>query len=239
MANELYVYTTPAEAGVELTLDSGAVLEGAGPITANGRSDAHCCQVPDGTAGQGAALVVVCEGYQPFGPHRGLVIPSETGEAKFQLDNVVLSAAAVAPAPGPEPPPVAATDPWGIISEVYATGDYDLSTHDGCGQFTEACCTQLHERNNVMWGHFKKNPGQNQYNGHAVDAVQCLAGEFEGGWDIIHDSVSSMAQPAFNRVGPSDPAIWYYPIDDEAQLELRVLPADRPKPKPTPYAKRR
>lgn len=48
--------------------------------------------------------------------------------------------------------------------------NFDMSTNDGCGQYTESwvASARAHGFNKV--GHLKKNPGQTQYNGHANDA---------------------------------------------------------------------
>jgi hypothetical protein len=111
------------------------------------------------------------------------------------------------PAPGPPHP----EDAEGIVDWVYANQEHDLSTHEGCGQFIEACCTALHDYNSEAWMHDKRTPPQNNYNGHAVDAVQCIAGQYYGMYDLIHDSVSDNAAPCFNRVGDPNPANAYYP----------------------------
>lgn len=62
---------------------------------------------------------------------------------------------------------------FSTILEVEAATDFDLSTKVGCGRFTEACAVSLHTRD-PRWGHLRKNPGQINYNGHAVDAVLYL-----------------------------------------------------------------
>lgn len=209
----LYIYTTPKESTVQLTLDDGSILNGSEAMSANGRDDAHAVAVPDGAPAQGSVLSVSCEGYYDFAM-RGIT----SSAPQFILDDIRLTEEAAPtptppdPGPGPTPPQPIATDPEGIINEVYATGQYDLATHDGCGQFTEACCTELHTRHSSMWGHIKKTGGQNQYNGHAVDAVYLLAGEGAGVYDIIHDSVSPNASPAYNWKDPGDPNLWYYPV---------------------------
>lgn len=83
-------------------------------------------------------------------------------------------------------------------------------TEEGCGRFTEACCAALHEIN-PQWGHIKKVGAQNQFNGHAVDAIQLLAGEQKGIYDIIVDSESPNAKPSFNRKGDPEPALFFFP----------------------------
>src|SRR5262245_10608061 len=211
----LVIYSTPADAQVHIQLDDGRSASG-GQTTANGRDDAHILSMPGDAATQGSVLSVTKDGFQTFS-NRGIYKPNN-GTPEFVLDDVHLVTATTPPPPIPEPGPQPPdpSNPQAVINWVYEQGDFDLSTHDGCGQFTEACCTALHDYNNSMWGHIKKNPGQNQYvgpsgTGHAVDALQCLAGPFNGIWDIIHDSVSPNATPSFNHKGPADPALWYYP----------------------------
>jgi hypothetical protein len=209
MANELYIYTTPRECTVTLLLDDGRLVTGTPPMTANGRNDAHLLQIPvDVTATQGSTLTTSHPGMLTD-THRGVLVPSRTGPAQFLLDDVHLMNQPVVP---PQPNP--SNDPRAIIDRVYATGSFDLATHDGCGQFTEACGAALHDRHSPQWGHIKKNPGQNQYNGHAVDALYLRGGvgETEAGvYDIIHDSVSPNASPSFNWSDPGNPSLWYYP----------------------------
>jgi hypothetical protein len=83
-----------------------------------------------------------------------------------------------------------------------------------CGAFTEAACAALHTEQSAAWGHIKKTPPQNLWNGHAVDAIQ-LAGGVNcapaGIYDIIHDSLAPTASPAFNHKGPADLSLWYFP----------------------------
>jgi hypothetical protein len=117
---------------------------------------------------------------------------------------------AAPPTPEPEPPQPdpGPTDPLERINAIYATGQYDLATKSGCGMFTEAVAQDFHAfyfDRGQMWGHIKKTGAQNQYNGHAVDAVQNLYGEDNGKWDIIVASVSSSAHPAFNEAGDANP----------------------------------
>jgi hypothetical protein len=209
MANELCIYTTPPVSDVRLKLDNSSSEIIGMPGTYNGRADAHLLQIPAGTTGQGAVLTINHAGYLTFS-NRGLLIPSNTGPALFYLDDVHMVAEPKPPEP-PKPQPPPSTKPIDLINGVYATGLYDLSTKEGCGQFTEACCTSLHDWNNTQWGHIKKEPAQNQYNGHAVDAVMCLAGPEHGIWDIIFSSASSDARPVYNRAGDAKPELWYYP----------------------------
>jgi len=203
---KMTIYVDPMPAQMLLTHDSG--WASVGTPTLEGRQG-YMFKIPDGTApGAGALLEIHAEGMVPISLRGILTVEGKT--AYLRVDDFHLQPAAPPPSPGPSPFPPS-NNPQEIIEWVYAQGNHDLSTHEGCGVFTESCCISLHDYNNQMWGHIRKNPGQNQYNGHAVDAIQCLAGEFNGIWDIIHDSVSPNATPAFNHKGPADPALWYYP----------------------------
>jgi hypothetical protein len=217
MANELYIYSTPAASAVTLTLDGGVTITGT-PCTVHGRSDAHLCQLPPGTLAQGGLLKVGCDGYRGI-THRGIVVPNAEGEAWFQLDDVHLEKIEEEPVP-PEPPPLDPNlDPFALIRSVYEQGEYDLSTKEGCGVYTEACCTALHEQQSQWWGHIRKNPGQNQWVGpsgvgHAIDAIQLVAQAGSTGpgiYDIILSTESPDAEPAWSYKGAPDHALWYYP----------------------------
>jgi hypothetical protein len=208
MPNELVIYAQAEGSIVMLTLDSGQSLSAAAS-TRNGRDDAHVLALPDGTRGQGSLLSVTGVDSKTK-TVRGIVHPNDDGDALYQFDDFgpLEPATTVPPNPEPEPPP--SDDPEGIINEVFAEGGHDLSTHEGCGEFTEDCCTELHERNSQWWGHIRKNPGQNQYNGHAVDALMLATGEGAGIYDIIHDSVAPSASPQYIWKGPPDLDLWYY-----------------------------
>jgi hypothetical protein len=90
----------------------------------------------------------------------------------------------------------------------------------------------LHTESSGYWGHIAKQPGQNQYNGHAVDAVMLplnIPGTAAGIYDIIFSSVSAEAKPVFNMAGPPEYEKWYYPAADAGThstpvLVLRVAP---------------
>jgi hypothetical protein len=221
MPSELVIYANAPGSVVQLTLDSGQVLS-ASASTANGRDDAHVIALPESTRGQGSLLTATGDGYQTK-TVRGIVHPNDDGDALYQFDDFgPLEPAHTAP-PNPEPAPPHSDDPEGIIQGVYDTGDHDLSTHDGCGEFTEDCCTELHECHSQWWGHIRKNPGQNQFNGHAVDALMLATGEGAGVYDIIHDSVSPNASPQYIWKGPPDLNLWYYD-DPVSQMRMTVQP---------------
>lgn len=207
MANTLTIYATPAETIVELTLDSGAMIA-APSSSANGRDDAHVLALPAGTSGQGSLLTVTCVG-RASQRVRGIVHPNDSaGAALFQFDDFgELAVATTPPRPTP-PPPNPDLDPMLVIQATYEAGDFDLSTHDGCGLFTEACGLALSQQVSPMWGHIRKTPPQNLYNGHAVDALYLLGGPGYGVYDIIHDSMSANASPSCNWKDAGDPSLW-------------------------------
>lgn len=207
MANTLYLYVNPPNSLIQLTADNGTSMIGI-PTIYQGRNDAQSITVPFESAGIGSLLRITADGYTPFEGRAVLV--SDNGIAYLYLDDFRLAQAS-SPIP-PEPiPPAYHGSPSDIINQVYQNTHPNLSTHDGCGKFTEDCCTALHDFNNQWWGHIRKTSGQNQYNGHAVDAVMLAAGTNPGIYDIIHDSVSPNASPQFIYKGPPDLSIWYYP----------------------------
>lgn len=202
---DLYIYSTPATAEVALTLDTGDTIRGV-PGSANGRDDAHCLTLPEQTVNQGCTLHVDAPGFYGF-TGRGILVVSDVGE--FVFDDVRLTAIEVPPVPVPPNPDL---DPATIIQATYDAGTFDLSTHDGCGLFTEACCLNLHQQVSPAWGHIRKTGAQNQYNGHAVDALYLLGGQGYGVYDIIHDSVAPDASPSCNWKDAGDPALWMPPV---------------------------
>jgi hypothetical protein len=56
-----------------------------------------------------------------------------------------------------------------VVQRVWDAG-HRGDSHESSGCFTEAAAYALHQVD-PNWGHLKKNPGQNQVRGHAVDAV--------------------------------------------------------------------
>jgi hypothetical protein len=161
---------------------------------------------------QGAHLTIEKAGYVPYVLHG--ILSTQLPYGYFDVDVFRLQPEKVCPDPIPVPPIPPPTDktPLGIIKSVYARGIYNLSTKEGCGQFTEACCKELHEQLSETYGHLRKAGAQNQYNGHAVDALQRLAPQLDAGiYDIIISSESPDAEPAYNRAGDADPTKWYYP----------------------------
>lgn len=205
--NELYIYATPIGASVILRLDDGRELRGV-PCTVDGRGDAHRLELPPELAVQGAVLSVTAEGMVPF-DNRGILDPREPC---FKLDDVRL--VPMPAPPEPPPPPDPSIDPYALIQAVYEEGDFDLSTKEGSGLYTEACCAALHAQHSSDWGHIKKEPAQNQFNGHAVDALmlRSAAGATVAGiYDIIWSCESPEAEPAWSYKGQPDLNLWYYP----------------------------
>lgn len=124
-----------------------------------------------------------------------------------------------APPPCPEPEPEPEPDPTlsakSIADAVYASQTWTLTTKEGCGQFTEAVCTALHEEQSEAWGHIKKTGSQNQYNGHAVDAIHLLTANpgcpVKGTYDIVVGAGDPDAKYQWNKGHDSPDESWYYP----------------------------
>jgi hypothetical protein len=207
--SDLYFYTTPADAEVVVTLDTGHVFVGL-PCVANGREDAHRVTLPADTPTQGAFVRVTCAGYQTV-EGRGILETDDDEVPTFIWDDYHLI-----PLPPPPEPPSPANphqDPFAIIEAVYQQGDFDLSTKQGCGEYTEACVETLHASHSADWGHIRKTTAQNNWQGHAVDAIYLRwpAGETAAGvWDIVFDTESPNAEPSWSYKGATDPTLWYY-----------------------------
>lgn len=214
---KLLIFPTPLNAHCELTPDpTGKVIVGQPDTHSSGRPG-QSFTLPDGLpTGNGSQLSITAPGKVPLLQRGILWVGGGSVDTYFQADDFHLADEKVCPDPTPIPPtpipPPTDKTPLGIIKSVYATGLYDLNTKEGCGKFTEACCKSLHELLDTSYGHLRKSGAQNQYNGHAVDALQRLSPQLEAGiFDIIISSESPQAQPAYNKAGDADPSKWYYP----------------------------
>lgn len=217
MPKLLIVFSDPRDSMAVLTLDNGQVLNGTTATHPTGRAGIGFT-IPDGTPqGNGCkielthptkikisqrAILYLNDGIlrYPWGLGQEAALASDDFYLQDKPSIVLL-------------PPMLVT-PLDIIRRVYAEGDFDLSTKDGCGQFTEACCTALHNERSATYGHIRKFGAQNQYNGHSVDSVQSLKkdGPYPAAiYDIILNAEVPEAEPAFNYIAPPAVDLWYYP----------------------------
>jgi hypothetical protein len=214
MPSSFVIYPTPLSARVTLTPDGQPGAQGVAYTAPEGRQG-QVCYVADGvTSGHGASLLVEATDYVPVSARGFLVIDKDV--ARLQVDDFFLTEMPKAPPPPDPVDPVGNKTAPQIIDEVYRTTHPNLATKEGCGRFTEDCCMALHEQHSEAWGHIHKYEGQNQFNGHAVDAVMLLGYTPDaqaGIYDIIFSSASPEASPAFNWAGPPDYALWYYPAN--------------------------
>lgn len=225
MSFELVIFTTPTDGQGILRLDSGVMLNSHPAVFQNRKGIGFTC-APETANGNGAELIL-------FAPNRLTI--SQRGilwlrvnndyypwidnqQAAFVPDDFRIPALPVIPPvtiPPPVNPPVISDEtPIAIINRVYASKQWDLSTKEGSGLFTEACCTELHNVHSSSWGHVKKHGQQNQYNGHAVDAIMLknsMPDCDKAIYDIIVNSESPNAVPALNFSSPVDESLWYYP----------------------------
>jgi hypothetical protein len=215
MPHKFQIFPDPLDARCTLHHDSGFVGTGTPNTDPSGRPG-QFITIPDGVPDEnGAELTVEKEGYIGMSV-RGFLILRTDGVARLQVDDFNLVPADVVvdpPDPGTEQPNPNA-NPLDILNHVLNSGSFNLATASGCGLFMEAGCKELHEKMHPAWGHIKKNPGQNQFNGHAVDAIMLLVpsgGTAPGIYDCIQDSASPNAKLVFNYAGPVDNALWYYP----------------------------
>jgi hypothetical protein len=217
MPYTVILYPTPLEARVVVTPDGSGVGAVGVPYTHSDGRVGQACVVPDDTPdAHGAWIELTAPGYVPLTVHGFLQLDTATWTGRLEVDDFTLQEE-ITDDPDPiDPVDPSTRTPLEIIHDVYDRTDADLSTHDGCGQFTADVCDALHAEHSSKWGHIQKNPGQNQYQGHAVDAVMLLGdakGVSNGIYDIIQDSVSAAAQPVFNYVEPADPNLWMYPAE--------------------------
>lgn len=212
--SELIIFPTPLDAHCELTPDpTGLPIVGHPATHESGRPGQGFTLPADLPSGNGAQLLITAPKKVPLLQRGILWIASGP---YLQMDDFHLADEKDCPPPQPVPipPTPGPLTPFQRIKAIYATGHYDLGTKAGCGQFTEACCQDLHEHDSAQWGHIRKSGAQNQYNGHAVDAMQLLvpSGDTAAGiYDIVISSESPEAKPAFNRQGDPAPSLWYYP----------------------------
>ena len=110
-----------------------------------------------------------------------------------------------------------------IVDAVYAEGSkatggpwkfglgnaYDQVQPDGRGAFTEEAVRRIHDVD-ARFGHIKKHGGQNQYNHHAVDALNFLHddGVTAEIYDIASDHGTSWH---FWKRLEKNRDVWYYP----------------------------
>jgi hypothetical protein len=211
-----FVFFPPPGFHCTLTPDSGAAVVGVPHTDPQGRVG-QVCTLPDATpSGHGATYEQTAPGKIPIRV-RGFLV-HEGPVARLQVDDYTSLdiPEPAAPAPGPTPPPQTGGSPLDIINRVYNETRPNLATAAGCGAFTEDVCTALHNEHSQAWGHIAKDPGQNQYNGHAVDAVMLLGNTADtsaGIYDIIFSSASPEAKPVFNYVEPPKYELWYYPAN--------------------------
>jgi hypothetical protein len=216
-AHDLYVFVRDANRGGDLTnatvrlAHDGGWSEVGVVGTAPDGYPGYYFRVPSFVPdAHGAQLDLEAPNKMPQSMHGRLTYTGDRAYLECDTFNLV-DVPTVPPTPEPEPPPTGPPDSMSAeldrITWWYATGKYDLTTKPGCGQFTEAVALDFckyYAIRGALWGHVKKTGAQNQYQGHAVDAIMCLFGEDDGIWDIIVNSVSSSAHPAYNREGDAD-----------------------------------
>ena len=229
MSYELIIFTSPESTIGILNLDNGTQSVSHPAVHSSGRKGIGFTIPTNSPQVNGCSLVLAADKKVPLTQRARLIIrdggelsngfpwDSSSQTAALLTDDFILEDEKICPPcpePTPIPPPEPDNTPLELINDVYLNNNFDLSTKAGCGEFTEECCIELHEVHSIKWGHIKKFPPQNMYNGHAVDALMLLSdvGDIKAGiYDIIKSSESVDAEPAFNFKGPPEPSLWYYP----------------------------
>jgi len=218
------LYSQPVDDAIPTIIhDNGTELVGYPGTDVDGDPCLIVEITPDATIGHGVTICWEHPNYYIEPQHCKLV--QETGGACWLLHDVWrLVPKVVEPEPPTEPIPIPGTTPEEVIQYIFNSTHPDLSDHDGCGEFTADCQKALSDTLSALYGHIAKEPGQNQYDGHAVDAIMLLmpfGGVDAGIYDIIKNSVSPEAEPAFNWVEPANPSLWYNPAFESVKLVAR------------------
>jgi hypothetical protein len=215
------IFPDPLDSKCELTIGNGQKLV-AIPDTHSGGRKGQSFTLPSNTPqGNGAHLVITAKNKVTL-DQNGILwydddvvdIPFPEGGACLFTDDFRLQNSSTNNIPVPPNNTDPNKDPFQIIMNTFDPIKHDLTTHDGCGKFTEDCCKALHEQHFSSWGHVKKTGAQEQYNGHAIDAVQILMSLTNapaGIYDIIRGSQAPSAKPQFIRVDNANQNLWYYP----------------------------
>jgi hypothetical protein len=236
MPHKFQIYPDPLDAHCTLRTDDGFTGNGVGNTDANGRPGQIINVIDGHPSGHGAEITLTHPSYETLSMRGFLVIEEDV--ARLQVDDYRMTLTPTTPTPPTTPPPTSGPDPnanpLDIINYVFNSTHPNLSTAAGCGLFAEDCCKELHEKMHPAWGHIRKNPGQNQFNGHAVDAVMLVvpSGQTAPGiYDIIQSSASPEAKPVFNYVEPPVVDLWYYPAAPiQSGVDLRTITVWHPRP---------
>lgn len=120
-------------------------------------------------------------------------------------------------------------DESALVEALWASAPWDRLTKAGNGCFTEAVAYRLHQKD-PRWGHLKKRPGQNQWNGHAVDAI--LYRRDTPGQSQAVDIISNSETPKANEAWIAD--IPRYSSADFLVPTASCTPSGTPPPPPPP-----
>ena len=215
--SQFMFYPNPLSSRCTLKTDDGFTGQGQQATDPNGRQGQVINIISGHPSGHGAELLLEANGFNTLRVRGFLVIDGNT--ARLQVDDYTLTEVAAPPVePPPTEPGEEGPDPYAnpldIINYVFNSTNPNLASGAGCGLFIEDACEALHTMMHPAWGHIKKNPGQNQFNGHAVDAIMLVVpsgSTAPGIYDISQDSASPNAKVVFNYVEPPNPDLWYYP----------------------------
>jgi len=216
-----FVFPTPENAECKLQHDSGWSATAVHDTDSQGRAG-KSFTIPSNTPDRNGAELTVSADKKVTVNLRGVLAFEANDRAYLLCDDFRLQDEKVCPDVPPPPSDEWPTHPLGILQKVQTDNNFNLASPIGCGMFTEAGCKALHEHHHPSWGHIRKNPGQNQFNGHAVDAIQLLVNTMDtsaGIYDIITNSESQDAEVAFNFSGPPNPELWYYPAAPYTPLQ--------------------
>lgn len=112
---------------------------------------------------------------------------------------------------------------------------YDMAHADECGEYMEAFVVHAKTIGYSDVKHLKKNPGQTQYNGHAIDAFLYTVPELPSGLFRACDIINSAeAKPPYGPHNPAPSAGWSPDIPRYTMADIWI-PGSVPTPKTVPW----
>lgn len=117
-----------------------------------------------------------------------------------------------------------------IPQQLFDTGEYDLTTHEGQGKYVDDCVAALHALDQ-RWGFLKKTGSGAQIHGHSEDGSLYLSdtpGQSQH-VDFIANAGQSNAKPAWQVDLPRYSRSDWFPPSQHMPME-----PDEPEPEPTP-----
>lgn len=126
-----------------------------------------------------------------------------------------------------------------IVEQVFREGDYNLTTEDGCAEYTRQCSLRLHDEDNRF--RMLRKPASRTHavdekgRKHGVDAVAFLDKGKAISIDIVGNSATPEAEPAWTVDKVKGVEKWRYKESDTFVPDYdEIVNAPPPEPVPPP-----